>query len=290
MSSGEQTTGYIPLVPDSDPQVQLVLQERGQDGTEIRCRRVVTLIGSRSGCKIVLKHKRIAPVHVAIINDGAHPRAIDLITPGGSFLNDLKMENEELNDGDRLQTGPWEFRVQIGPPRSPQEAHTRHFDLDPTPHVVALEHLATGRLLQPNRDFCIIGRRKGCDISLSETRVSRVHALLVTYHGHPALVDLISTHQTLVNGEPIAFRVLKDEDMVTIGESRFRVRVVGSSVGRTASTDGKSGGTPEMLVPPDVASPSDRVDDDHVDIGTVEGARRWTIADKAEKAARKQGN
>ncbi|MCH7807982.1 MAG: FHA domain-containing protein, partial [Planctomycetes bacterium] len=142
--------------------------------------------------------------------------------------------------------------------------------------------------LQPNREFCIIGRRKGCDISLSEKRVSRVHALLVTYHGHPALVDLISTHQTLVNDEPIAFRVLKDEDMVTIGESQFRIRVVGSAVGRTASTDGKSAGTPEIVAPPDVASPGDR--DDHVDIGTVEGARRWTIAEKAQKTARKQGS
>ena len=285
MSSGEQATGDIPLVPESDAQVQLVVQERGVDGTEIPCRRVVTLLGSRTGCKVVLKHKRIAPVHVAIVNDGVHLRAIDLITPDGSFLNGLRMENEELNDGDRLQTGPWEFRVQIGPAADHDEADGRQFDLDPTPHVVALEHLASGRLLQPNRDFCIIGRRKGCDISLSESRVSRVHALIVTYHGHPALVDLASKHKTLVNDEPIAFRVLKDEDAVTIGESRFRVRVVGSSVGRTAATDGELSGTPEIVVPQEVAPPSD-----HIDIGSVEGARRWPIAEKAEKLARKQRN
>ncbi|MCH7924243.1 MAG: FHA domain-containing protein, partial [Planctomycetes bacterium] len=86
-----KTTDGSPIVPDSAPRLSLVPMRGDGAGKPIECRRCVTLLGSRTGCKIVLKRKTVAPAHVAIVNTGAHIYAVDLVTKHGAQLNGLKM-------------------------------------------------------------------------------------------------------------------------------------------------------------------------------------------------------
>ena len=223
MSTDEPSKVSTPLVADSAPTVNLVARRDGERDLRIRCRHVVTLLGSRKGCKVQLRHEHVASVHVAIVNNGKQVTAVDLLTNHPAKLNALKMEHEHLTDGDRLTVGPWEFSVEVGDASQGGHADQHPFDLEPTPKLVALEHIESGRVLQPNRDVCIIGRRRGCDIVISESDVSRAHALLVNYFEYPAIVDLLTSNGTLVNGEAVHFAVLKDKDVLTIGESQFRV-------------------------------------------------------------------
>jgi len=290
MAIGEQAgCAAAPVVADSAPRVHLTIQNGAQKGTRVSCRHVVTLIGSRAGCKLQLPHERVAPVQVAIINDGKKVTAVDLLSASGSLLNGLKMEQETLSDGDRLEIGPWDFTVEITNPPRNGSSNGEMIDLEPSPNVVALEHVDTGRVLQPNREICLVGRRNGCDITIADPDVSRVHALLLTYRDHPAIIDLVSRNGTLVNHQPVHFQVLKDGDVVTIGESVFRVRIIGSAV---AGKAGKRASATPVEAPADLDEAGDldmaESEPDLISIESVESAQRWRIAedlDKLEKAA-----
>ncbi len=277
LTGSESPAQSAPITASGGPGVSLVVDAGSEGETRIDCRRVVTLIGSREGCKIRLCRSGISPVHVAIVNDGSHVLAVDLVTKGGTRLNGLKMEHERLSDGDLLSIRPWEFHVAIREPSHGGDADVHTFGLDPTPHAVALEHLDTGRILKPNRDLCVVGRRNGCDVVISDDRVSRVHALLLSYFGHPAIFDLLSRNGTLVNGEAISFHRLENNDVITVGESRFRVRLVGSAVVERASGNGKAAKSPITVVPEEIPG-------DEIDIAETESSQSWRIADELAKA------
>lgn len=276
MSTNDSPVTAIPSVAPSAPRLNLVVQKGPQNGTRIPCRRVVTLIGSRGGCKVNLQHRRAAPVHAALVNNGYEIIAVDLLTPEGTSLNGLKLQHETLNHGDVLAVDQWELLVEIEEPDGNGNADAHPFDLEPTPNVVALEHLESGRVLQPNREICLIGRRSGCDITLPDNRVSRAHALLITYFGYPAILDLLTPNGTLVNDAPIHFHTLKDNDVVTIGDTQFRVRLVGSAVAKPSSNNHKAAA-------PMVALAEEPVSADLIDIHQTERAQSWRIADNLER-------
>jgi len=210
------------------------------------------------------------------VNNGYEIIAVDLLTPEGTHLNGLRLQHETLNDGDVITVDQWELLVEIEQPDSNGNADVHPFDLEPTPHVVALEHLETGRVLKPNRTVCLIGRRNGCDIALPDKRVSRAHALLVTYFGYPAILDLLTPNGTLVNNTPVQFHALKDGDVVTIGDAQFRVRLVGSSVAERSSSNHKPAA-------PQVALAEEPVSADLIDIHQTENSQSWRIADSLER-------
>ncbi len=281
MTMASKTTDGTPIVPDSAPRLSLVPMSGGGPGKPIKCRRCVTLLGSRKGCRIVLKRKTVAPAHVAIVNTGAHIYAVDLVTKHGTQLNGLKMEHEELNDGDVLKIATWSFRVDIAHPTRSDEADVHRFDLDPTPHIVALEHIESGRILQSNREVCVVGRRSGCDIVISDSQVSRTHCLLFDYLGHPAVFDLLSHNETWVNDNTVAYHELKDDDLLGIGDTKFQLRLVESKVGKVDSNGKFKEAGSVTLEPRSVPA-------DEIDIESTEKSQRWRIAENLKKAARKR--
>lgn len=271
----------IPPAAETAPRVELAPASDTQAGSAIPCRRIVTLIGSRPGCKIVLQNKSVSPVHAAIIQEGTRVIAVDLVSARGTLLNNLKMECEALGDGDVLSIGPVAFRVSIAAPPLPSGADAHLGDLEPSPTGVVLQHAGTGRMFKPNREVCIIGRRSGCDIAIHDTHVSRAHALIFHYQGYPAITDLLSENGTLVNDEPIRFRLLADDDVIGIAESRFRVRVIDHVVKPNPSRNGSENGRGHRLDPQDTPP-------DLVDIQATEGSQRWVIADHLEKSTRRK--
>jgi hypothetical protein len=105
--------------------------------------------------------------------------------------------------------------------------------------------------------------------------------LLFTYHGHPVIVDLLSRNHTVVNDEPVSFRFLRNEDLLTLGETRFRVRLLGSGTSERAVKVAKSS-DPSLKPAPAPVNPKDLVD-----IQATEGSQTWHIAEHLEKAGRK---
>jgi len=69
----------------------------------------------------------------------------------------------------------------------------------------------------------LIGRLSTADIAIEDESVSRRHAGITLFRGEINLVDWGSRNGTLVNGQRVAQAVLRPGDLVSIGNSVFRV-------------------------------------------------------------------
>lgn len=280
LTQGDSSHG-LPLVATSAHSLELVIKSPAHEGTVIACRRVVTLIGAREHCKVNIRHPSVAPLHAALIQDGDMVRVLDLLTPAGTKLNGLPIELETLSDGDELVVGPCSFSVRIRPSDDERTAVVP-VDFEMAPETYALEHIESGKVLQPAREVCVIGRRSGCDIHVNDERVSRVHTLVFSLAGHPVLFDLLTPNQTLVNDEPVSFHRLRDQDVITVGASRFRVRLVVSRVIERAAKKSV------VLARTASAQNGEKAPSDLIDIQAVEGSQRWRVADDMEKVNAKR--
>ena len=54
----------IPVLAELSPRALLTANQGTRVERSIACRRVVTLLGSKRGCKVVLPHKHVAPEDV----------------------------------------------------------------------------------------------------------------------------------------------------------------------------------------------------------------------------------
>ncbi|NPV52894.1 MAG: DUF3662 and FHA domain-containing protein [Firmicutes bacterium] len=72
----------------------------------------------------------------------------------------------------------------------------------------------------------IIGRRKSSDVVLEDPSTSRDHAEVRYERDGFVLVDCGSTNGTFVNGKRIERHVLQDGDLIRVGKTLFRFRVV----------------------------------------------------------------
>jgi len=73
-----------------------------------------------------------------------------------------------------------------------------------------------------------LGRSPDNDVILRDPATSGHHARLEQRGDQFWIVDLGSTNGTLVNGEPIQEKELKDGDRVTIGQNAVQFSVIGS--------------------------------------------------------------
>jgi hypothetical protein len=69
----------------------------------------------------------------------------------------------------------------------------------------------------------LLGRSKGCDVVLEDEDASRRHALLRTLGGALWVVDEGSTNGTLLEGEAVTRKRVKDGDVLRIGSSSVRI-------------------------------------------------------------------
>jgi Nif-specific regulatory protein len=73
----------------------------------------------------------------------------------------------------------------------------------------------------PLADGMIIGRDARCSLPLTDTKVSRRHAVLSRGPGGWTIVDQGSTHGTFVNDERITSHAIRDGDRLRVGETRL---------------------------------------------------------------------
>src|SRR5688572_27517238 len=179
--------------------------------------RTVTIIGSRTDSRLHLHSSTVSKTHCMIVNtaNGAYCR--DLASRTKVIVNGRPQRESELNDGDKLQIGKFEFQFNAGSNVRPGKP----MEFDPAPPAAL--HVEGGEMPLPmDERVVLIGRRTICDVPLTEESVSTTHAVIFEMNGKRYVRDLNSRTGTFVNGKPIAQQAeLTFGDELKIGDTRM---------------------------------------------------------------------
>lgn len=100
-----------------------------------------------------------------------------------------------------------------------------------------------------------IGRGTLCEVQLSDPKISRKHARLRFGEDNALLEDLGSSHGTLVNGERGEFFVLKDGDVIAIGDTLLVFKASPDTMATLMTPEVKLPSQPVSPPPQPVAAP-----------------------------------
>jgi diguanylate cyclase (GGDEF)-like protein len=181
----------------------------------------VTVIGRSSSCDIRLGSVSIKPRHCVIVRDMGDLYLRDL-SGEGELLNEERIVEEQLHDGDELAIGKFRFLVEL--PAASADV------IAPPPLEASLfEELASSesQSLPLERSITLVGSDSACDITLDRTDIASQHCLLVRTSGGVYLRDLSGEGTSFVNGEPVEVSLLDRQDEITIGSSSFLVQMSG---------------------------------------------------------------
>ena len=147
-------------VPSELPDVSLEFLNGPSQATSWPVRRVMSLVGSASGCKFRLTDASVSRFHASLVRTPVGLWIVDLLGQGGIHVNDVPRRFSHLVDGDQLQIGRYQIRV------------TYRTALDKLP--------TTGRYTRVRKPEIISGRPSGTRMAdLLRTGLSVRHRLRV---------------------------------------------------------------------------------------------------------------
>lgn len=174
----------------------------------IAINRPVCVAGDRSRVHLVLPSPLVSRSHALIVDDSDGLYVRDLSSSNGVHVNDDKVRESLLREGDKLRIGPFAFRCQVPRPL-PDDGHA------PAEAVIRGDGIQPVRL--NDRRTTLIGSRGGCDIRVSGVGVSSVHAVVFRRRGRWFIRDLSSEGGTRIFGRLIREAELLGGEQIRIG-------------------------------------------------------------------------
>ena len=115
-------------VPSQLPDVALEFLNGPSQATAWPVRRVMSLVGSASGCKFRLTDASVSRFHASLVRTPVGLWIVDLLGQGGIRVNDVPRRFSHLVDGDQLQIGRYQIRVMYRtmPRQIADESHGTH--------------------------------------------------------------------------------------------------------------------------------------------------------------------
>ena len=95
------------------PEVSLEFLNGPSQATSWPVRRVMSFIGSASGCKFRLTDPSVSRFHASFLRTSVGLWIVDLLGQGGIAVNDVSVRFSYLADGDLLRIGRYQIRCQI---------------------------------------------------------------------------------------------------------------------------------------------------------------------------------
>lgn len=208
-------------------------------------------IGRARDNDIILENLSVSRNHARIRHENGQYVLIDLNSANGLYVNGVRVNRAELVDGDIVSIG--KHRLHYSDAESPSAAAPAAADHDSTgasgsgagrsqtaspeeaEELQLLAQINAGELAaalsvlrgpQEGRVFTInpkdttIGRHN-CDVRVHDISAARRHASISMKNGEFTIRDLGSWQGTIVNGERVRERVLKQGDEIVIGGTVF---------------------------------------------------------------------
>ena len=201
-------------------------------------------IGRNSDNDIVLDNRGVSRKHAMIEINPTNSVIIDNESLNGTFVNNRRVEEEILHEGDTITIGKY---TMVFRPNSAAEAKLS--DLDGTMTLNTRKHREQIEL--DRRDREVVARSGGVAVLMGEknaptdeirlgggtltfgkagfvnVRVSGwflpdIQAKIVFENSQYMLMNVGSRNKTRVNGEPVEKVALKNADIIQIGSSVFR--------------------------------------------------------------------
>lgn len=196
----------------SEPVARLVRLDQPSSKPPVSVSRPITVIGSKEEADIYLHSRQVSGAHCILVNLGQTLLLRDLGSRTGVFVNDQRVQEAELLQGDTLMVGRFQYSVDYGRPteRAPRAAAPSNATLRSSTSIVPV-----------NRTTFLIGRHRSADLHLENELVSKAHALLVHGPEYWLLCDLCSRTGTRVNGQVVEICALHNGDSIEIGDEQF---------------------------------------------------------------------
>ncbi len=183
-------------------------------------------IGADSSNDIVLDNLLVASQHAKIVKEGDNWIFRDLNSDEGSYLNDMKIMEHILEDGDEIQISNFMIIYDEGFVND-EETETK-IVYDELSDEEQKSEISNPKLLADgpngekieyliNKASVIVGRSLKADIVIEDTTISRMHAKISLQNGKFYIRDLESRNGTFVNKKKISIAEIKDGDIITFG-------------------------------------------------------------------------
>jgi pSer/pThr/pTyr-binding forkhead associated (FHA) protein len=184
-------------------------------------------LGRAKDCTISIADARLSRRHSELRCQGRQVTVCDLGSTNGTFVNGNRIHQAHpLQDGDRVQVGPFEFLFEaLAPPQAEAPKRPTIVMEEPSqlPRLEVSSGPQRGHIFDLTRERTVVGRvehGQQWDIMLQDRAVSRPHAEILRQGDGFLLRDLGSANGTLVDGLPLSEpHRLSDGDAITFGEA-----------------------------------------------------------------------
>ncbi len=169
-------------------------------------------IGGDEGNNLVLNGASISDFHAEIHKDEQGLYIIDLLSGGGTFVNEHRVSNKHrLNPWDVVRLGS--VKLEINDPNV----------CKPGLWALRSESDLLARQFYTLNDKTIVGRDSDCDLTIDSHLLSRRHAEIHVEGDFLRVVDLNSRNGTYLNGKKITEAMVKPQDELRFDQQTFIV-------------------------------------------------------------------
>lgn len=242
------------------------------------------IVGRSRQSDVPLSHPGVSFRHALFQLLGGRIYCLDLFSRMGTYWGRERRQSGWVRADSPIVIGPYTIRASLPEGEAESEWSGCHDLLAvfggafPTRGTqLVIDQKQGGSRWSVRRPIAIVGSDAHCHLRFRDPTVSRVHCTLLATRAGLWITDLLGREGTWVNGERVAFRLLRQDDVVQIGGARFRVDY--SPAGftpwdgpRPAETlDGFAAATDDAA-PPDVPSPENSTAD-----GSLAGDREFPL-------------
>lgn len=202
------------------------------------------LVGKQPQCGIRMDGTHISRKHAELTVENGQLKVKDLGSANGTFVNDQRVTEATIRDGDVVRFDIEIFRV-VGPGADSNKTMVRPAVDSKATQVRPAVGSKSTRVMETPKPKLVgngqsviltgknksIGREAGNDVVVDDETVSSKHAQMIPNEGGWKVEDLGSTNGTFVNDKKITTQSLKPGDKVRFGKMEFRFEVPGAEAG-----------------------------------------------------------